>query len=225
MKICPKCRYLDHEETGSSYECPKCGVIYSRVLESINQEKIRKNVESYTIVKKKNGWSIDTVPTFWVWAGIAAIVAVISGINIQRTLGNENYFPSVPTSPQKTSERFVTKYEMRTSEALNSEFEVVSNDAPNTIFILLDKTSKQKKALVYVKRNEKIALKVPEGEYAYQMIEGQEWINDQEHFGRSTVYKDGETTLDFSPKKKCTVTLKTIEGNMHPRKTGRIELN
>lgn len=112
MKICPKCRYLDHEETGSSYECPKCGVIYSRVLESINQEKIRKNVESYTIVKKKNGWSIDTVPTFWVWAGIAAIVAVISGINIQRTLGNENYFPSVPTSPQKTSERFVTKYEI-----------------------------------------------------------------------------------------------------------------
>lgn len=33
MKICPKCRFLDHELSGPNYECPMCGVIYSRVAE------------------------------------------------------------------------------------------------------------------------------------------------------------------------------------------------
>ncbi len=235
MKICPKCRYLDHEENGPNYECPMCGVIYSKVFDDINREKIAQNERNFDKTWNK----IKRAPekafsTFWIWAGLMAVVAIISGINIQRNATIVDHVRpaspvmSAPSTPKSNISNFQTKYEMRTKEPAECPFKLISNDAPNTIFILLDSNTKEKIALLYIKKNDELEIKVPIGTYSYQMIQGENWLGDQEHFGFSTVYLEGDRTVTFSKTAKGAeghvVKLKTLDGNMRPRPTGRISL-
>lgn len=231
MKICPKCRYLDHEENGPNYECPMCGVIYSRVIDKINEEKIRYNEQQFE--KKWNKFKKapeKAFSTFWIWAGIMAVVAVISGINIQNSTRQTDIFNTKQNNnPQKKlKETFQTKFEMRTKETAECPLKVISNDAPHTVFILLDARTKEKVALLYVKRNDELEIKVPNGTYSYQMIQGENWLGDQEHFGLSTAYLEGDKTFNFNKTAReaegHVITLKAVNGNMHPRPTARISL-
>ncbi|KAF5053147.1 hypothetical protein DSECCO2_401470 [anaerobic digester metagenome] len=231
MKICPKCRYLDHEENGPNYECPMCGVIYSRVIDKINEEKIKYNEQQFE--KKWNKFKKapeKAFSTFWIWAGIMAVVAVISGINIQNNARHTDIVNTKPNNnPQRTlKDTFQTKFEMRTKGTAECPFKVISNDAPHTVFILLDARTKEKIALLYVKRNDELEIKVPSGTYSYQMIQGENWLGDHEHFGLSTAYLEGDKTFTFDKTAKGTeghvIKLKAVNGNMHPRPTERISL-
>jgi hypothetical protein len=231
MKICPKCRYLDHEENGPSYECPMCGVIYSRAYDKINEEKIRYNEQKFERTWSKIKKAPDKAfSTFWVWAGIIAVVTTISAINMQKDFKQTDLFKQV--SKDKTQsplrDNFQTKFEMRTKEEGICSFKVISNDAPNTVFILLDNVTKDKKALLYVKKGDELEIKVPIGTYSYQMIQGEDWLGDKEHFGLRTAYLEGDKSFTFEQTEKGTtghvVKLKVIAGNMHPRPTGRINL-
>lgn len=231
MKICPKCRYLDHEESGPNYECPMCGVIYSRAIDKINEEKIKYNEQQF----EKTWAKIKKAPekafsTFWIWAGLTAIVAIISGINIQKNM----QYIKIPTGREvdKTinfkNENFQTKFEMRTKEVGECSFKIISNDAPNTIFILLDHATREKIVLVYVKRGDEIELKVPPGDYSFQMIQGEIWLGEKEHFGLNTTYLDGQKIITFEKNERGAsgniVKLKTIDGNLKTKQTERIVL-
>lgn len=231
MKICPKCRYLDHEESGPNYECPMCGVIYSRAIDKINEEKIKYNEQQF----EKTWAKIKKTPekafsTFWIWAGLMAIVAIVSGINIQNNIKNAN-FPiekSINNAKSNIRENFQTKFEMRTKEIGDCPFKIISNDAPNTIFILLDHTTREKKAIIYVKKDDEIELKVPTGDYGFQMIQGEIWLGEKEHFGLGTVYLDGQRLITFAKNEKGAtgniVKLKAIDGNLKTTRTARINL-
>lgn len=231
MKICPKCRYLDLEGNGPSYECPMCGVIYSRVIDKINEEKIKYNEQQFdkkwARIKKKPEKQFST---FWIWAGLMAIVAIISGINIQKNIQNTNLPTEKTIIHPKTSikDNFQTKFEIRTKKIGEFPFKVISNDAPNTVFILTNNITKEKVALLYVKRNDELEIKVPAGIYGYQMIQGENWLGDKEHFGLRTAYLEGDRTFTFEKTKEGTqghyVKLKAINGNMHPKPTTRINL-
>lgn len=235
MKICPKCRYLDHEENGPNYDCPKCGVIYSKVFDDINREKIAQNESNFNKTWNKIKRAPDNAfSTFWIWAGLMAVVAIIFGINIQRNVSIVDHvrptFPktSAPSTPSSNISNFQTKYEMRTKEPAECPFKVISNDAPHTVFILLDSKTKGKIALLYVKKNDELEIKVPIGSYSYQMIQGENWLGDIELFGLRTAYLEGDRNFTFSKTAKGAeghvVKLKAIDGNMHPRPTGRINL-
>jgi hypothetical protein len=235
MKICPKCRYLDHEENGPNYECPKCGVIYSKVIDDINREKIARNERNFDKTWNKIKRAPKTAfSTFWIWAGLMAVVAIISGINIQRNVAPVDHvrpeFPTTntPATPKSNISNFHTKYEMRTKEAGECSFKIISNDAPNTVFILLDEESREKKVIVYVKKGDDIELKVPPGDYSFQMIQGEIWLSEKEHFGLGSVYLDGHKTLTFTKTEKGIkgniIKLKVIDGNMKTTRTSRITL-
>ncbi len=231
MKICPKCRYLDHEENGPSYECPMCGVIYSKAIYTINKEKIRRNETEFqnSAWNKRNQSQIFS--SKWIWVMLIAAASIITAINMKGAVNVESSLPVMPTvtMPQKSEAIFVTKYEMRTAEPLDCDFELISNDAPNTIFILLDPSKSQKKVLVYVRRGDSIKIKIPAGDYAYQMIQGENWIGEKEHFGPRTLYRDGEKIFTFYKSERgasgSQITLNTIDGNMHPTRTTKISLN
>ncbi len=241
MKICPKCRYLDHEENGPNYECPKCGVIYSRALDAINEEKRRKNEINYEksarSAKAKTStyhqpWTWEGIKsgsksrqTFWVWAGIISII--LTSISLRdRALKNDSFIPLITsTAPPQD---FLTKYEMRTQEPGSCPIKILSNGAPNTIFILLDSTTRDKKALFFLRSGDEIETQVPPGNYAYQMIQGNVWLGEDELFGPTTAYLDGDKTFDFrsgtTGTQGNTITLRTVNGNMHPTRTGKINL-
>ena len=233
MKICPKCRYLDHEENGPNYECPKCGVIYSRAHEAINEEKIKQNEKRFTQTWAKTGATTrKNTGTFWVWA---AVFITVIAFNAIRHINSPEIKPptrSIPVAKPPVPparENFLTKYEMRTQEKGTCSFKLISNDAPNTIFILTNRTTGQKTALLYVKRGDELEILVPPGEYGYQMIQGEVWLGDKEHFGLGTVYFDGDRTFVFAQNERETsghiVKLNTLNGNMKPVRTARINLN
>ena len=117
---------------------------------------------------------------------------------------------------------------MRTQEKGTCSFKLTSNDAPNTIFILTNRITGQKTALLYVKRGDELEIQVPPGEYGYQMIQGEVWLGEKEHFGLRTVYFDGDRTLVFEQNERGTsgqiVKLNTMNGNMKPVRTARIDL-
>ncbi len=137
--------------------------------------------------------------------------------------------PVAKTPAPPARENFLTKYEMRTQEKGTCSFKVISNDAPNTIFILSNRITGQKTALLYVKRGDELEILVPPGEYGYQMIQGDVWLGDKEHFGLRTVYFDGDRTFLFEQNERGTsghfVKLNTLNGNMKPVRTARIDLD
>jgi hypothetical protein len=232
MKICPKCRYLDHEENGPNYECPKCGVIYSRAFEAINEEKIRQNEKHFSRTWAKAGSSTQKkIGTFWVWAAVFITLIAFQAIrNIKITGVNHPVapVPAAKTPAPPARENFQTKYEMRTQEKGTCSFKLISNDAPNTIFILTNRATGQKAALLYVKRGDELEVNVPPGEYGYQMIQGEVWLGEKEHFGLGTVYYDGDRTFLFEQDERGTsghiIRLNTLDGNMKPVRTARIDL-
>ena len=191
MKICPKCHYLDHEENGPNYECPKCGVIYSRAFEAINEEKIKQNEKHFAHTWAKAGITTRKNPgTFWVWVAVFLTVIAFNVIRNVKTSGINhatNIVPVAKTPTPPARENFLTKYEMRTKEKGICSFKLISNDAPNTIFILTSRVTGQKTALLYVKRGDELEVQVPPGEYGYQMIQGEVWLGEKEHFGLGTV--------------------------------------
>ncbi len=231
MKICPKCRYLDHEENGPNYECPMCGVIYSKVIDDINREKIARNERnSDKTWNKINRAPEKAFSAFWIWAGLMAVVAIISGINIRKNVQNTD-FPiekKINNFKSDTKEYFQTKFEMRTKDIPECSFKIISNDAPNTVFILLDQNKIEKKVLIYVKRDDEIELQVPPGDYSFQMIQGENWLGEKEHFGLGTVYLDGQKIITFKKTDKGTtgniVKLKAIDGNLKTTRSARINL-
>lgn len=235
MKICPKCRYLDHEENGPNYECPMCGVIYSKVIDDINREKIARNERYFDKTWNK----IKRAPekafsTFWIWAGLMAVVAIISGINIQRNVATVDHSkPAFPTTsplltPKSNISNFQTKYEIRTEEKGRCGFKVIANGSNNVIFILLDKATGKKVALLYVKAGDELEIQIPAGAYGYQMIQGVIWLGENEHFGAGTTYLEGIETFvmkdDESGFTNQVVTLKSVNGNLHPTRTKKISL-
>jgi len=233
MKICPKCRYLDHEENGPNYECPKCGVIYSRAYEAINEEKIKQNEKrfAHTWAKARAGTRKKT-GAFWVWAAVFMSIIAFNAIRNINSSGTNRPTPTVPSTKAPAPparENFLTKYEMRTQEKGTCSFKVISNDAPNTIFILTNRINGQKTALLYVKRGDELEIQVPPGEYGYQMIQGDVWLGDKEHFGLRTMYFDGDRTFLFEQNERGTsghfVKLNTLNGNLKPVRTARIDLN
>jgi hypothetical protein len=231
MKICPKCRYLDHEENGPNFECPKCGVIYSKVFDDINREKIAQNERNFDKTWNKIKRSPEKAfSTFWIWAGLMAVVAVISGINIQKNVQNSDFTTgnAVKNSKFNKADNFQTKFEMRTKDIPECSFQIISNDAPNTVFILLDQAKIDKKVLIYVKRGDEIELKVPPGDYSFQMIQGEIWLGEKEHFGLGTAYLDGQQIITFKKTDKGTtrniVKLKAIDGNLKTTRSARINL-
>lgn len=231
MKICPKCRYLDHEENGPNYECPKCGVIYSKVFDDINREKIARNERNFDKTWNKIKRSPEKAfSTFWIWAGLMAVVAVISGINIQKNVQNTDFTTgrAVNNSKFNKADNFQTKFEMRTKDTPECSFKIISNDAPNTVFILLDQEKIYKKVLIYVKRGDEVELKVPPGDYSFQMIQGEIWLGEKEHFGLGTAYLDGQQIITFEKTDKGTtgniVKLKAIDGNLKTTRSARINL-
>lgn len=117
---------------------------------------------------------------------------------------------------------------MRTQEKGTCSFKLISNDAPNTIFILTNRATGQKAALLYVKRGDELEVNVPPGEYGYQMIQGEVWLGEKEHFGLGTVYYDGDRTFLFEQDERGTsghiIRLNTLDGNMKPVRTARIDL-
>jgi hypothetical protein len=235
MKICPKCRYLDHEENGPNYECPKCGVIYSKVVDDINREKIARNERNFDQTWNK----IKRAPekafsTFWIWAGLMAAVAIISGINIQRNMATVDHvrqiLPTTSTPPTSKSNisNFQSKYEMRTVEKGRCGFKVIANGTDNVVFILLDKVTGKKNALIYVKAGDELEIQIPAGKYGYQMIQGTIWLGDNEHFGVGTKYLEGVETFTLEDNERGytsqIVTLQAVNGNLHPSRTKRISL-
>jgi hypothetical protein len=232
MKICPKCRYLDHEENGPNYECPKCGVIYSRAFEAINEEKIKQNEMHFAHTWAKAGSNTQkNAGTFWVWVAVFITIITFNVIRNIRTSGINHPTQAVPvakTPVHSARENFLTKYEMRTQEKGTCSFKLTSNNAPNTIFILTNRITGQKTALLYVKRGDELEIQVPPGEYGYQMIQGEVWLGEKEHFGLGTVYFDGDRTLVFEQNERGTsghiVKLNTMNGNMKPVRTARIDL-
>ena len=60
------------------------------------------------------------------------------------------------------------------------------------------------------------------------MIQGEVWLGEKEHFGLGTVYFDGDRTLVFEQNERGTsgqiVKLNTMNGNMKPVRTARIDL-
>lgn len=145
MKICPKCCYLDYEENGPNCECPKCGVIYSRAFEAINEEKIKQNEKRFAKKWAKAGASTrKNTGTFWVWAAIFITIIAFNAIRNIRSSGINpptRTFPATKASVPPARENFLTKYEMRTQEKGTCSFKVISNDAQNTIFILTKPTA------------------------------------------------------------------------------------
>ena len=61
------------------------------------------------------------------------------------------------------------------------------------------------------------------------MIQGEVWLGEKEHFGLGTVYFDGDRTFLFEQNERETsghiVKLNTLNGNMKPVRTARIDLN
>lgn len=235
MKICPKCRYLDHEENGLNYECPMCGVIYSRVLDDINREKIAQNERHFDIDWNK----IKRAPkkafsAFWVWAGLMLVVAIISGVNIRRdevTVDHaKSAFPisSAPSILKSNISNFQTKYEMRTEKKSRCGFKVIANGTENVVFILLDKSIGKKVALLYVKAGDELEIQIPAGTYGYQMIQGSVWLGENEHFGVGTKYLEGLETFTLEDNENGYtsqfVKLEAVNGNLHPRMTKKISL-
>lgn len=231
MKICPKCRYLDHEDNGPNYECPMCGVIYSRVIDKINEEKIIYNEQlfekKWARIKRNPEKALSA---FWIWAGLMAVVAIVSGINIQKSIQKADIpaDKNLNESHSDIKDKFQTKFEMRTTDIADCPFKVISNNAPNTIFLLLDQQTKEIKVLVYVNKDDEIELKVPAGDYDFQMIQGEIWLGEKEHFGFGTVYLDGQKTLTFTKTEKGTtgnvVKIKSIAGNMKTIRRSRINI-
>lgn len=236
MKICPKCRYLDHEENGPNYECPMCGVIYSKVFDDINREKIARNERNFDKTWNK----IKRAPekafsTFWIWAALMAVVAIISGINIQRNVATVDHvrpaFPttSTPSPPKSNISNFQTKYEMRTEKKGRCGFKVIANGTDNVVFILLDKAIGKKVALLYVKAGDELEIQIPAGIYGYQMIQGTIWLGENEHFGVGTKYLEGVETFTLEDNESGYtsqfVKLEAVNGNLHPTRTRRISLN
>lgn len=208
-----------------------CGVIYSRAIDKINEEKIKYNEQQF----EKTWAKIKKAPekafsTFWIWAGLMAIVAIVSGINIQKNIQHANIPNEKPINNFKTNiiENFQTKFEMRTKEIAECSFKIISNDAPNTVFILLDQSTRQKKVIVYVKRGDEIELKVPTGNYDFQMIQGENWLGEKEHFGIGTVYLEGKKIITFLKTERGAsgniVKLKAVNGNLKTEQTTRINL-
>lgn len=122
------------------------------------------------------------------------VVAIISAINIQKNMQNSDFTigKAVNNSKFDKANNFQTKFEMRTKDIQECSFKIISNDAPNTVFILLDQAKIEKKVLIYVKRGDEIELKVPPGDYSFQMIQGEIWLGEKEHFGLGTAYLDGQ---------------------------------
>ncbi|ACU88870.1 hypothetical protein [Desulfomicrobium baculatum] len=212
-----------------------CGVIYSKVIDDINREKIASNERNFDKTWNKIKRAPEkALSTFWIWAGLMAVVAIISGINIQRNVATVDHvrpaFPttSTPSTPKSNISNFHTKYEMRTKEAGECSFKVISNDAPNTVFILLDQASRKMKVIIYVKKGDDIELKVPPGDYMFQMIQGETWLSEKEHFGLGTTYLDGQKIISFEKTERGTsgniVKLKAIDGNLKTVRTARINL-
>jgi hypothetical protein len=235
MKICPKCRYLDHEENGPNYECPKCGVIYSKVVDDINREKIARNERNFDHTWNK----IKRAPekafsTFWIWAGLMAVVAIISGIYIQRNVAIVDHvrptFPETraPSTLKPNISNFQTKYEIRTIKKGRCGFKVFANGTDNVVFILLDKAIGKKVAILYVKAGDELEIQIPAGTYGYQMIQGSVWLGENEHFGASTKYLDGVETFTLEDNESGYtnqfVKMEAVNGNLHPKRTGRISL-
>lgn len=231
MKICPKCRYLDHEENGPNYECPMCGVIYSQVHKKINEEKIKYNEKTFekkwAKFKQKPTRSYQTP---LIWMAMIASISIITTINLRKDFMKTDLFKEMNSNKEQkiADDNFRTKFEMRTKNQGICDFKIISNDAPNTVFILIDNITNEKIALLYVKKNDEIEIQVPPGSYKYQMIQGKEWLGEKEHFGLRTAYLEGDRTLDFEHSHKGktghVVTLKAINGNMKPIPTGRISL-
>ena len=238
MKICPKCRYLDHEKDGPHYECPKCGVIYSKAQEVINEEKRRRNEQRYEAQKKATAkhtqvWTWDSIKsgpksqqTFWVWAGLIAIVMTVTGLR-ERVLQTDE-FAQVAAISKTPSQEFITKIDIRSKEPAKCPIKIISNGAPHTIFIFLDNATREKEALFFVRTGEEIEAKIPPGRYTYQMIQGKVWFGDQELFGAGTAYLEGDKIFDFfsnaTGTSGNTIMLQKIDGNMHPRPTGKINI-
>lgn len=129
MKICPKCNFLDHETSGPSYECPKCGVIYSKVIYDINKEKIKRNEEAFKGWKKHS--KSDNKNTVLIWASLLVIIS--AGFYVTKNSPVSMPIESAPQAPQKRIEsqpqriNFPKKYEMRITQTGRCGFTVRNN--------------------------------------------------------------------------------------------------
>lgn len=123
MKICPKCRFLDHEKNGPSYDCPMCGVIYSRIGDRAYEYKDKESklrFEKIPIENLRPSWTWEEIKNgpkkrswnFWLWVVLIIAAMLVTAINIQRSIGSESIIPELIPFKQENNDTINKKHKI-----------------------------------------------------------------------------------------------------------------
>jgi Zn-finger nucleic acid-binding protein len=225
--VCPKCRYKrgEADQGLSEHECPKCGVVYEKALEKINELKRLDNIAAYEkmIESKRNrsflyalGCVLALLGTLFFY--LSKDQEIPSGAATWMDMESVSLFVR-PEEPFP-----VTKYSVYTSEACPARFTIISTDELNRIILLYDQASGNIIYRAYLNAGETIDSMVPIGKYIYRVIAGHKWLDGERHFGLKTMYHEGINALNFGDEngvQNVTITLSVTDGNFPVKPVGR----
>src|SRR3546814_12633258 len=81
-----------------------------------------------------------------------------------------------------------------------SSFLTVETADSNAVVQLIDPTTGRHAISIYVSKNDRIRVPVPQGTFRLRLIEGQKWHGPVRYFGSNTSYETAAELIIFAPR-------------------------
>lgn len=205
---CGEVNWLPQGWDARSMPCTRCGIRLGRSKATLTS--VSHSGSSRFLSASSSLLSLLTVAAiaFFVWFGtqsrdhVAWLVHAYLGINLPRAPIAPSAAPVAarpPEAPLEIADRTIKPGVVRTRRSAGTlgTLRLRGREGVETLVKIFNVNDQQEEALIYLKGNRPIEIKLPAGTYEVRIASGSTWLGLEQRFGASTQYARLSTMLVY----------------------------